>query len=163
MNPAEEQKLRYAAQLLKAGEKAQAQTLFSQALAENPTLADAWVGLALCAEAVETRKKCLRRALALNPNYTYARTSLERLEKEAPAAIPVTAAPAAAAEAAPKPSSAPKNPGWSEKQVAWAILGIVLTAVCLLTGLVAFVSRPAVVQLAEATGRPRFIEFYADW
>ncbi len=157
MNPAEEQKLRYAAQLLKAGEKAQAQTLFSQALAENPTLADAWVGLALCAEAVETRKKCLRRALALNPNYTYARTSLERLEKAASSATPP------AAEAAAQPPAAPKKQTWSEKQVAWAILGSIFTAVCLLTGLVAYASRPAKVQIAAANGQPRFIEFYADW
>lgn len=157
MNPAEEQNLRYAAQLLKAGDKAQAQTLFSQALAENPTLADAWVGLALCAEAVETRKKCLRRALALNPNYTYARTSLERLEKAAPAGAPPTN------EVAAQPPAAPKKQSWSEKQVAWAILGSIFTAVCLLTGLVAYASRPAKVQLAAANGQPRFIEFYADW
>lgn len=154
MHPAEEQKLRHAAQLLKAGDKAQAQTLFSEALAENPALADAWVGLALCAEAVETRKKCLRRALALNPNYAYARKALERLEKETPPELPTPPL---------RPAPAPPTQSWTEKQVAWVLVGIFVLGVCLITGLVALLVRPPAVQVTAGTGRPRFIEFYADW
>jgi len=164
MNPAEEKKLREAAQLLKTGDRAQAQRLFSQALTENPTLAEAWVGLSFCTEVLAERKKCLKRALAIRPEYTYAQNALIRLENE----TPPTPSPSPTPQAAPQPApiSPPKAQGWSEKQVTWALVGIVMSVVCLLTGLVVvltnlpLVTRPSVVARA---GRPRFIEFYANW
>lgn len=178
MIPAEEQKLQRAILALKAGDKPAARAIFSQALRENPTLEDAWVGLSFCAETIDQKKGCLKRALGINPGHSYARSALARIEK---------AQEATNSSLTPVMQNEP--PVWANKPpkgnlIFVVFLGVICLVACLFaslvssqfsgglraqpqlepTHLVAAPNQPkAQNRILTNTGRPQFVEFYADW
>jgi len=158
MRPAEEQKLHYAVQVLKAGDKPAAREIFLEALRENPTLEDAWIGLSFCAETIDQRKGCLKRALGINPNHAYARSALAQIEKtQPPIILPPTPAPQ-------KDLPDRKNKSWTGNQVFAAFLGIILFAVCSFAVLAVVLNQQqSKNRIVANSGRPQFVEFYANW
>ncbi|NPA06352.1 MAG: tetratricopeptide repeat protein [Chloroflexi bacterium] len=64
-----------------AGDKRGAERLLRQIIAQDPNLASAWYGLALCVDDPEEQRVYLKRALALKPDYPQARARLERLKR----------------------------------------------------------------------------------
>jgi hypothetical protein len=158
MGPAEEQKLQRAILALKSGDKPAAKEIFSETLRENPLLEDAWVGLSFCAETIDQRKGCLKRALDINPNHAYARSALAQIEK---AQQPINLSPTPAAQKALPDRT---NKAWTGNQVFAAFLGIILFAVCMFTALAATLNQQqSQNRLVANTGKTQFVEFYADW
>lgn len=151
MRPADEQKLKSAVLALKAGDKATARDMFREALRENPTLEDAWIGLSFCAETPEQRKSCLQRALGINPNHAYARSALARLEQTQQPTTPSSEQPA------------PIKKSWTGNQIFAVFLGMILCAACLFGGLIIVENQQKSPERVLANGRLQFIEFYADW
>jgi hypothetical protein len=158
MRPAEEQKLQNAILALKAGDKPAAKAIFSEALRENPTLEEAWIGLSFCAETTDQRKGCLKRALGLNPGHTYARSALARIEREQ---RPINPSPPPATQ---KDLPDRTNKTWTGNQVFAAFLGIILFAVCSIVVLAAVLNQSqSQNQIIANSGKPQFVEFYANW
>lgn len=71
-------------QALKAGDRANAQRLFTQTLAQGPKDERAWLGLAACLDDPERRRYCLQRALELRPGNLQAQQALDELERRQP-------------------------------------------------------------------------------
>lgn len=71
--------LNKAAQLIKSGQKQEAQMILTTILKAEPTNSTAWYGLSLCISDIEKKKKCLQRVLELNPDHKNAKTALDRI------------------------------------------------------------------------------------
>lgn len=157
MRLAEEQKLQRAILALKAGDRPTAREIFKEALRENPTLEDAWIGLSFCVESTDQKKSCLQRALAINPNHAYARSALARIEQTERLS---------ALSPLPKTQKEPlgrANKSWTVNQIFAAYLAIMLCAACLFGGLMILQNQQKSPEKVMANGRLQFIEFYADW
>lgn len=87
----------------KAGDKAGARALLTQAVQLDPRFEVAWLWLSSTLDAPAERRYCLERALQINPASEPARRGLAQLAE--PAAV--TPAPAAAPVAAPEPQAPP--------------------------------------------------------
>ena len=74
---------------LKAGRKAEARALLARLLQQDPRDEQAWLWLSGAVETDEERRRCLERALALNPGNQAARRGLARLS---PGPLPQTTA-----------------------------------------------------------------------
>ena len=75
------EKLSAAIKIIKSGDKATGTRLLAEILKVEPTNETAWLWLATCADKVETKKFCLRKALSINPNNQVVKKALERLEQ----------------------------------------------------------------------------------
>lgn len=168
MRPADEQKLQRAVAALKSGDKPTAMEIFKEALRENPSLEDAWVGLSLCLENTDQKRSCLQRALAINPNHTYARSALARLE---PAQRLNTLSQPPKVHKIEPQGRANKGIG---NQIFTIFLGLMLIAICCIGGLALMeelqksmsqVNEPVAQQPSNQNvvkDRYRFYEFYSD-
>jgi|GEM_PF-806169 len=134
---------------LKSGNRDKARALFLDVIDQNPEEAEAWVGLSFCVYTVQERKKCLERALGVDPGHRYARAALARLE-----AVGVPVAP---------PVSPGKKSGAAV--VYWSLLFVALCfgGVVLLTFLYEKPFSPPAEVAALQPGQYLFIDFYADW
>ena len=158
----EQQKRKHAVAALKSGDKAAAWKIFAEILHENPNQAEAWIGLSLSTSRLERRREYLKRALRLDPNHTYARSALARLDN-----------PATLHPKSPLPVVAPnvKNPKTQRQWLeVYAGIGAVVLVLCLaLAGLGYFVNqqtqaaRVASLPVQTDPNQHVFIEFYADW
>ena len=134
---------------LKAGDRDRARALLLDVIYQNPSEAEAWVGLSFCVYTIQERKKCLERALRVDPEHRYARAALARLQ-----AVDLPPAP-------PVPAGKKNNP-------VVVYLSLLFVAVCC-GGVVLFaflyqkpLSPPAAVAALQP-GQYLFIDFYADW
>lgn len=131
---------------LKAGDRDRARALLLDVIDQNPSEAEAWVGLSFCVYTVQERKKCLERVLRIEPEHPYARAALARLQ---------------AVDQPPVPAD-------KKSSLAAVYLSLLFVAVCC-GGVVLFaflyqkpLSPPAAVA-ALPPGQYLFIDFYADW
>ncbi|HEX9438982.1 MAG TPA: hypothetical protein VF909_04830, partial [Roseiflexaceae bacterium] len=107
--------LEQAINALKAGDSARARDLLAQAIQQNPTDDRAWLWLSGAVTTDADRRRCLERALALNPRNQAARRGLALLSSapappaQASAPVPASAdqETARTAPASPPPSAAP--------------------------------------------------------
>ena len=67
-----------AANLFKAGDKQKASEILISFLDENPGNAEAWYGLAICADNNEKKISYLEKVLSINPEHAAAKRSLEK-------------------------------------------------------------------------------------
>lgn len=131
---------------LKAGDRNQARALLLDVIDQNPNEVEAWVGLSFCVYTVQERRKCLERALRIDPEHRYARAALTRLEA----------------------ADQPHVPAGKKSSPVVVYLSLLFVAVCF-GGVVlaAFLyekpfSPPAHVADLQP-GQYLFIDFYADW
>ncbi len=76
--------LEQAINALKAGDSARARDLLAQAIQQNPTDDRAWLWLSGAVTTDADRRRCLERALALNPRNQAARRGLALLRRHRP-------------------------------------------------------------------------------
>ena len=96
----------------KTGNLEAAASLFAQLVNKDPASEQGWLGLGLCISDKEKRDYCFRRVLAINPNNTQAKQSLELQEVSFPFAFPTTPQP---------PAFQAANPSAGENQLAPAV------------------------------------------
>lgn len=73
------EKLSYAVQLIKSGNKSAAIPILREMILTNPKDENAWLWLYSCVDNVEQKKQCLQKALAINPNNQAAQRALAKL------------------------------------------------------------------------------------
>lgn len=157
----ERRKLESAVEALKTGNKKTAQKLFVEILNDNPMQEDAWVGLSLSTRHPERRVQYLRRALRINPDHTYARLSLARLERlaESPQAV--------IAPTPPRPKDPVTQRKWLEVYIGIGLAILVffgaLAGLAFLYDQQTQAARIASLPVELTGNRYVFIEFYADW
>jgi len=93
---------------IKAGNKAQAKTVLTQAVDQDEGNEQAWLWLSACVDSVEEQRICLENVLAINPANEKARKGLVAISQQAskptpPAAPPPPAKPTASAPPADDP------------------------------------------------------------
>lgn len=82
-------KILQAINLFKAGNKKQAGEILQEVVAADPSNAEAWYGLALCAETTEKSRNYLNKLLAINPQHAKAQALLEKMDSMKPVNSPV--------------------------------------------------------------------------
>jgi hypothetical protein len=75
----------------KAGNRAQAASLFAQVVKIDPSSEDGWLWLGMYCSTTDQRSYCYRRVITLNPNNWEAKEQLEQLSKSAPIQPPAWA------------------------------------------------------------------------
>jgi hypothetical protein len=74
---------------IKTGDQAKARSLLMMAVAENPEDDRAWQWMAVVADTAEEQKRCLYRALSINPENTVVQEALQQFPDEKQALVPV--------------------------------------------------------------------------
>jgi hypothetical protein len=93
---------------LKAGQKAEARNLLSQAVRQDPKNEAAWMWLSGAVEGDQERRYCMEKVLKLNPHNALAQQALEQMQApEATASAPAEAAPPPATSAPAEPTPPP--------------------------------------------------------
>jgi hypothetical protein len=91
------QRLTEAITAIKAGDQAKARALLELSVAANPENDRVWQWLAVVADTVEEQRRCLYRALSINPNNAAAGAALQQLSEQdrtlVPAPTPAAAVP----------------------------------------------------------------------
>ena len=104
-----QEQLKQAFELLRAGQKGQAQAILAPLVRQEPGNARAWYGLAACVDSVEKRKFCLEKALQIDPNNASAQREMAKLATAGP---PQAQPPVKTIPPAPRPGAAkPYSPG----------------------------------------------------
>src|SRR5215470_12061485 len=94
--------LTQAVDALRAGDKARARDLLGQAIRLNPADDRAWLWLSGAVETDDERRRCLERALQLNPRNEAARRGLAALAAET---ATLSGTPASAGSSGPRPAA----------------------------------------------------------
>src|SRR5512132_1311729 len=91
-----------AARALRTGDRARARDLLGQAIRLNPADDQNWLWLSGAVETVDERRRCLERALEINPRNQAARRGLALLAAEdAPSSAPTPPAASSSAKTSP--------------------------------------------------------------
>ena len=89
----EEQRITAAIAATKAGDTVRARALLQLAVDDDPENDRAWQWLAVVAESADEQRRCLYRALSINPNNQAVREALRQMSEHERALVPVQAAP----------------------------------------------------------------------
>lgn len=90
-----EHRLTSAITAIKAGEQTKARTLLNRVVSDDPEDDRAWQWLAVVAETADEQRRCLYRALSINPNNETVREALRQFSDQERALVPAqSAAPA---------------------------------------------------------------------
>ncbi|MGA9533572.1 MAG: ABC transporter ATP-binding protein [Anaerolineales bacterium] len=98
-------RIKTAAELIRAGDKAAAKDLLAGLLRDEPQLADAWYLVSFVTEVPARRMDALERALSIDPSHPYANTRIELLRGDGSAADMQPERKAGAAAGAPAQGS----------------------------------------------------------
>ena len=78
----EEEDLKKAIVLIKAGNKSDSVPILKNILKTNRNNELAWLWLSVCADNTEDKKYCLQEALRINPNNEHVKKALEQMQIE---------------------------------------------------------------------------------
>lgn len=93
-NEVKDQRLTSAITAIKAGDQAKARSLLQLAIADDPEDDQAWQWLAVVVDTTDEQRRCLYRALSINPNNQDVREALRQLSDRDQALVPAqTTAP----------------------------------------------------------------------
>lgn len=73
--------LKQAENLLRSGNKGEAQKILIKIIQEEPANPNAWYGLSMCLDDADKKRDCLMRALRIKPDYKLAQAALNRLDE----------------------------------------------------------------------------------
>jgi hypothetical protein len=136
---------------LKAGQKAQARSLFEQALQQNKQSEMAWLWLSGAVDTNDERRACLETVLSINPNNGPAQRGLAQLPPKLPSPPPKPVT--VSAPPRPEPVTAPVVPPPKALPFSAIIAGVAISVLFALIGIAVWLNQSDTQRIA-ATARP---------